>query len=86
MDGLVTAAADDQGFTSPRGHDAYPGELLGPSFPLEVSEFADVVDFTILRCSAEFTRAREKPCDQLVAPEDEVRRVAIYENGLSLSP
>ena len=86
MNGLVTATADDKGFTLPGCHDAYPGWLLGPSFPLEVSEFADVVDFTILHCSAEFARAREEPCDQLVAPEDEVRRVVIYENGLSRSP
>jgi len=54
MDSLVAASANDEGFAPPGCHDAYPGGLLGPSFPFQVREFADVVDFTILHCSAEF--------------------------------
>jgi len=78
VDGLVTVAANNEGLALPGRHDAYPGRLLGPSFRLQVGEFADVVDFAVDRRATEFARPREEALDQLVASDVDVGRVAIY--------
>jgi hypothetical protein len=77
----MTAPADHEGFAPPGCHDADPERLLGPSFWLQISELADMMDFAVVRCSAEFACAREEPFNQLVAPEVDVWWVAIYEGG-----
>ncbi len=44
-----------------------------------------MVDFAVDRRAAEFARPREEALDQLVAPDVDMGRVAIYEHGLFLS-
>ena len=49
MDGLMTASADDEGFAPSGCHDTNPERLLGPSFWLQIGEFADMMDFAVVR-------------------------------------
>src|SRR5690349_21062409 len=81
MDGVMTGAADDQGLALSCGHDLDPDRLVPSPFLLQVSELADMVDFAVLRCSADLASVREEPFDQLVAVRPEVDGAVVDEGG-----
>ena len=66
MDVLVAAAAGDQGLASSHRHEAHPGRSFGPAGPVEVGEFADVVNLHLTRLLADLTNVREESCDEFL--------------------
>jgi hypothetical protein len=85
MDGVVTAAADDQGLALPCSHDLDPHGLLPSPSLLQIRQLAEVVHFTLLCCSAELTGICEQPFEQLIAVALGGGRVVVDEDDRSLS-
>jgi hypothetical protein len=65
---VVTVLANDERLATPRGHDAYPSWSMGPTFTFQVCQFADVMDFDLLRRPAELACLREKSLHNFTPP------------------
>lgn len=85
MDVLVACFADHEGFASTFSHQVYPRGPFRPSWLVEISEFADVVDLQSDPPFAELALSGEEPVDQLVASNGGHDRLEIGDDGSALS-
>ena len=85
VDVLVAGAADDQGLPSSFRHEVHPGGLLRTAGPVEIGEFADVVNLEVLPRGADLTAFGEEPVDQLVALRAGQDRPLVEGHGRALS-
>ena len=79
MDRLMTVTADNQGLPPSGGHYLDPSRFLPLSLFLQIGEFENVMDFTVLCCSTQVACIRKEPFDQLITFRCEVKRVLVYE-------
>lgn len=85
MDVLMACFADHEGFASTFSHQVYPRGPFRPSWLVEISEFADVVDLQSDPPFAELALSGEEPVDQLVASNGGHDRLEIGDDGSALS-
>lgn len=81
MDLLVVLLAGHQGLTPTGCHPSDPEGFLHPPWLAQVSEFADVVNFAVPRCSTPFATLGEKALDHLAPMAVHLLRL-IVEDGL----
>jgi hypothetical protein len=77
----VSLLAENQGLTPPRCHAPVPEGVLPLPWGAQVREFADLVNFATLRCSAPFAGLSEKALDHLTAIAVYLLRLLV-EDGL----
>jgi hypothetical protein len=80
MDGLVTAATEDQRFSPPCRHQPHPIWYLLPPRAVEVCEFVDVVDFDLAGTATEFAHVGLEPFEEVRAFAVRSRRLLVHED------
>jgi len=85
VDVLVTAFADHKGLAFPHGHQVDPGRPFRPSWPIEIGEFANVMDLKSIASLAYLALSGEEPMDQLVSSCSGHDRLAVSNDGGALS-
>lgn len=81
----MAGAADDQGLAAPFRHEVHPCGFVGPVVTVEVSEFAQVMDFQPVGGLAELALPGQQPVDEpcrcgprSIRRDCESRRINMY--------
>jgi hypothetical protein len=67
MNNLVTCSADDQSFASASGHPSDPRRFFALPWSVQVGEFTDMVNFTVLRAATQLAYLCQKALHHLTA-------------------